>query len=166
MLRIQQQQAFYSSQQSRGLGGTVPLDPHFIFELIRGYEKRCFPWMQSIEDRDLFALIGANKDGISCKQLYLAGIAPVATAQRRLRRLIKLGVLHKRQSDRDARVFYVCLSGSAEGSVELYLALLKSSALSLNNDASFAPIFSDRSALRNSSSPPLPLRDKLVKTPS
>ena len=120
--------------------------------------------MQSIEDRDLFALIGANKDGISCKQLYLAGIAP-ATVQRRLRRLIKLGVLHKRQSDRDARVFYVCLSGSAEGSVESYVALLKSSALNLDNDASFAPVaFSDRSALRNGF--PAASFAQKVKTPS
>jgi len=125
--------------------------------------------MQSIVDRDLIALIGthqgANKDGISCKQLYLAGIAPVATIQRRLRRLIKLGVLHKRQSDRDARVFYVCLSGSAEGSVESYVALLKSSALNLDNDASFAPVaFSDRSALRNSF--PAASFAQKVKTPS
>ena len=111
-----------------------------ILELMRRYEKRCFPWMQSIEDRDLIAIIGtrqgANKDGVTCKQLYLAGIAPVATVQRRLRRLIRLGILQKRQSGRDARVFYVCLSDAAEGSVESYVAFLKGYALSSNNDGS------------------------------
>jgi hypothetical protein len=96
--------------------------------------------MQSIEDRDLIAIIGtrqgANKDGVTCKQLYLAGIAPVATVQRRLRRLIRLGILQKRQSGLDARVFHVCLSASAEDSLESYVAFLKGYALSSNNDAS------------------------------
>lgn len=117
------------------LGDASTAKAPYIFDLVRCYEKRCFPWMQSTEDRDLIAIIGthqgANKDGICCKQLYMAGIAPVATIQRRLRRLIKLGVLQKRQSGRDARVFYVCLSDAAESSIESYAALLKRSALSV-----------------------------------
>ena len=142
-----------------------------LFDLMRAYEKRCFPWMQSIEDRDLIAIIGThqdeNSDGISCKQLYLADIAPVATVQRRVRRLIKLGVLRKQRSSRDARVFYICLSGSAKGAIESYVALLKGSALSpSSNDASFSPIaFPDVSTSRTGSCPPLPLA-KFVKSPS
>jgi len=115
---------------------------YFIFEVIRSYEKRCFPWMQSIVDRDLIAIIGSHQDekndGISCKQLYLADMAPVATIQRRVTRLIKLGVLQKRRSSRDARVFYICLSGVAKNSIKSYVALLKSSALSLKSNSSFA----------------------------
>ena len=115
--------------------------PH-IFDLVRCCEKRCFPWMQSTEDRDLIAIIGThqgtNKEGICCKQLYMTGIAPIATVQRRLRRLIKLGILQRRQSGRDARVFYVCLSDAAESSIESFAALLKRSALSVGNRSDFA----------------------------
>jgi hypothetical protein len=142
----------------------------FLFDLMRAYEKRCFPWMQSIEDRDLIAIIGThqdeNSDGISCKQLYLADIAPVATVQRRVRRLIKLGILRKQRSSRDARVFYICLSGPARGAIEAYVTLLKRSALNLSNDVSFSPVaFSDLSTPRTGSYSPLPLA-KFVKSPS
>ena len=122
-----------------------------IFERIRVYEKRCFPWIRSIEDRDLIAIIGAHQQesarGISCKQLYLAGIAPVATIQRRLARLIKLGIIHKRRSDSDARVFYIALSASAQKSFVAYAVFLQSAYLDLCN----ASMFEQSAFLRRSS---------------
>ena len=111
----------------------IATNAHFLFNRMRAHEKRCFPWMQSIEDRDLIAIIGSyqdeNSEGISCKQLYLADIAPVATVQRRIRRLIKIGVLRKERSSRDARVSYICLSGSTRMAIESYVTFLKSSEL-------------------------------------
>src|SRR3982750_2804388 len=105
---------------NNGLGvpdGPKPNDDLFVFKSMREYEKTRLPWMRSVEDRDLLTMIGLHQgEGgsvITCKQLYLTGIEPIATMQRRLKRLIDLGIVRKRRSTHDARVHYLALSESA-----------------------------------------------------
>jgi hypothetical protein len=52
------------------------MDLQSVYRLWR-HEKKSFPWIGSIEDRDVVAMVGKHEqdhgEGISCKQLYLPG---------------------------------------------------------------------------------------------
>jgi hypothetical protein len=92
-------------------------------------EKKCFPWIDSIVDQDVIAIVGKHQEdhgeGISCKQLYLAHTAPVVTVQRHVKRLIRLGVLRRRQCPTDARVFFLSLTDSAVNSLNKFVGRLQ-----------------------------------------
>src|SRR5262245_60781448 len=88
---------------------TPTMQAYLLFHLLHASEQRCFPWIHSRVDRDLISIVGihqnTNNYGITCKELYLTKVAPIATIQRHVKRLLRLNVLCRRQSDRDARVF-------------------------------------------------------------
>jgi hypothetical protein len=57
--------------------------------------------------------IGLHQEGgqpLCVKELQLLNLAPVATLQRRLRRLIKAGAISARRSGRDARIVELTIS--------------------------------------------------------
>jgi hypothetical protein len=99
-----------------------------VIELLRAVEKECLPWMRSSNDLQLIAFIGRcqerNGVGMTCKQVYLSGLEPIATLQRRMGRLIKRGILRKRRCDHDSRVFYISLSPYAIESLNSYATSL------------------------------------------
>ena len=75
-----------SAVTNKGLGMADGLKANsdlFVFKFMREYEKTRLPWMRSVEDRDLLTMIGLHQgeggNGITCKQLYLTGIEPIAT---------------------------------------------------------------------------------------
>jgi len=120
-----------SAVTNKGLGMADGLKANsdlFVFKFMREYEKTRLPWMRSVEDRDLLTMIGLHQgeggNGITCKQLYLTGIEPIATMQRRLKRLIDLGIVRKSRSAHDARVHYLALSEPAKQLLQSYAACL------------------------------------------
>ena len=87
---------------------------------LREFERKHLSHLRSIEDFDIVEEIGFHQENgkpLSPKQLTLLGIAPAATVQRRLSRLVALGVISKCYSREDGRI--VELSISAE-TVNLY----------------------------------------------
>jgi DNA-binding MarR family transcriptional regulator len=106
-----------------------------VIELMRAVEKECLPWMHSSNDLQLIAFIGRHQErngvGMTCKQVHLSGLEPIATLQRRMGRLIKRGILRKRRCDHDSRVFYISLSAYATESLKSYATLLTSPSRSI-----------------------------------
>src|SRR5690606_42105780 len=79
------------------------------------------------EDHDLVCEIGycqAKGEPITVKQIFLLGLGSVATVQRRLGRLRRLGVIHQRRCPRDRRSVEVTLSPKAVKAFAQYEALL------------------------------------------
>jgi DNA-binding MarR family transcriptional regulator len=80
------------------------------------FRKRHLPFIRTFEDQELIREIGLGQaigEPLSLKQLFLHGIASVATVQRRLARLRRLGVVEQIQSVDDKRVVKLTLSPSA-----------------------------------------------------
>lgn len=80
---------------------------------IREFEKKHLPFLETMEDVDLVIRIGAHEEKgrpIILKHLLLDGVASIATVQRRLRRLKRLGVIHQRRSRSDGRVVHLTIS--------------------------------------------------------
>ena len=72
----------------------------------RVFERRNMPFLQTITDFDLVVEIGyhaARGRRLTLKQLCRTGIGAVATLERRLSRLKRLGAVRHRRSDADAR---------------------------------------------------------------
>lgn len=80
-----------------------------IFEKLRSlraFQKRFLPFLETLEDLDVIREIGFNQErGTPITQNVLFGknIASVATVQRRLRRLKRLGVVIENRSAHDKR---------------------------------------------------------------
>ena len=65
------------------------------------------PFVKTLEDLDVLWEIGVHQEAgapITLKVLYLKGIGSVATIQRRLSRLRRLGVVHQARAEHDKRV--------------------------------------------------------------
>ncbi len=80
---------------------------------LREFERLHLPHLRSIEDFDIVREIGHCQEMgrlISPKQLTLLGIAPAATIQRRLSRLVALGVITKQYSRDDGRIVELAIS--------------------------------------------------------
>lgn len=89
------------------------------------------PFLQSIVDLDLIREIGYHQEigrRLSLKILFQHGIASVATVQRRLSRLKRLGVVHQLPADHDRRVIHLMLSPKT---IDLYRRMSRQ----LNNNA-------------------------------
>ena len=77
------------------------------------YRRRHLPFLKSLEDHDLaweighYQVLGAP---VTLKQLLAMGIGSVATVQRRLQRLKRLGVVRPSGSETDRRVTELTLS--------------------------------------------------------
>ena len=87
-----------------------------IFELLinlREFQKQNLPQLISLEDFDIVRLIGYHEDAgtpLTLKALILEGVGSVATVQRRLRRLTRLGVVVQRRATHDRRNLELYLS--------------------------------------------------------
>lgn len=80
------------------------------------FRRRHLPFLETLEDQDLLREIGLSQAAghpLSLKQLFLHGIASVATVQRRLARLKRLGIVQQTRSDHDKRVMKLTLTPAA-----------------------------------------------------
>jgi DNA-binding MarR family transcriptional regulator len=80
------------------------------------YRRRYLPFVKTLEDQDLIREIGLAQAGgqsLSLKQLFSHGIASVATVQRRLARLRRLGIVAQTKSAHDKRVYKLTLTPAA-----------------------------------------------------
>jgi MEDS: MEthanogen/methylotroph, DcmR Sensory domain len=77
------------------------------------FRRRQLPFLTTIEDQDLVREIGHYQvlgAPITMKQLLMLGLGSVATVQRRLQRLKRLGVVQQNHSRDDGRVIELTLS--------------------------------------------------------
>ena len=84
-------------------------------KIARDFRRLHMPFLQTLEDVDLIGEIGlyqARGHPVTLKLLFTKGIASVATVQRRLERLRRLGVVERSKSDVDKRVVHLSLSQS------------------------------------------------------
>ena len=75
-------------------------------KIARDFRRLRMPFLQTLEDVDLIGEIGlyqARGHPVTLKLLFTKGIASVATVQRRLERLRRLGVVERSRSDSDKR---------------------------------------------------------------
>lgn len=73
---------------------------------LRAFQRRQLPLLHSIEDFDVLVEIGFHEDlgrPLTLKGLFLQNIGSIATVQRRLSRLKRLGVVLQTRSTRDRR---------------------------------------------------------------
>jgi DNA-binding MarR family transcriptional regulator len=80
---------------------------------LRAFQRRQLPLLHSIEDLDVIVEIGYYQDlgrPLTLKRLFLQDIGSVATVQRRLSRLKRLGVIQQTRSARDKRNLELTLS--------------------------------------------------------
>jgi DNA-binding MarR family transcriptional regulator len=73
---------------------------------LRAFQRRQLPALHSIEDFDVVVEIGYHEElgrPLTLKRLFLQNIGSVATVQRRLSRLKRLGVVLQTRSPRDRR---------------------------------------------------------------
>jgi|SRR6266581_2881975 len=81
---------------------------------LREFQKTRLPHLRSIEDFDIIYEIGASQENgggrMTSKRLALLGIAPPATLQRRLSRLVALGVIEKQPACEDGRIVELSVS--------------------------------------------------------
>lgn len=94
---------------------------------LRVFERRHLPQLLSLEDFDVVREIGFHQEEsvpLTLKQLLLLDIAPSATVQRRLRRLLSLGVIRKHHSTEDRRSRVFTVSPRTERVFERYARLL------------------------------------------
>lgn len=81
-------------------------------------ERRHLPFIETIEDRDIVSEIGFHETRsdrpLALKQIYLLDIGSAATVQRRVTRLVNLGVVVKQRHKQDGRVFTLHLSAATK----------------------------------------------------
>jgi hypothetical protein len=71
------------------------------------FRRRHLPFVKTLEDLDIVRVIGVHQERgnpLTLKLLFLAGIGSVATVQRRLSRLKRLGVVHQSRVAHDKRL--------------------------------------------------------------
>jgi DNA-binding MarR family transcriptional regulator len=73
---------------------------------LRLFQRRQLPSLRSIEDFDVVLEIGYHQelgDPLTLKRLFLQNVGSVATVQRRLGRLKRLGIVLQKRSEHDRR---------------------------------------------------------------
>jgi hypothetical protein len=89
-----------------------------IFHALRNlseFRRRYMPFLKTLEDLDLLREVGFHQEAgnpITLKVLFLQGIGSVATVQRRLSRLKRLGVVHQTRVAHDKRLVQLTLSAA------------------------------------------------------
>ena len=90
---------------------------HHLREIIR-FERHHLPFIETVEDRNIAAHIGyhdtLSEEPLTLKILYLLGIGSIATIQRRLARLVDMGVVVKRRHGEDRRSLTLHLSAATK----------------------------------------------------
>lgn len=87
-------------------------------KILRAFEKRHLPQLKSVEDHDVVREIGYHEEKrvpLTLKMLFLLDIGSVATVQRRLSRLKRLGVVHQRRAAHDRRNLELRISPAVRG---------------------------------------------------
>src|SRR5882672_3412566 len=77
------------------------------------FRRRHLPFIRTLEDMDLVREIGLHQSEgqpLTLKVLFLKGIGSVATVQRRLSRLKRLGVVHQSKAEHDKRLVKLTIS--------------------------------------------------------
>jgi DNA-binding MarR family transcriptional regulator len=80
------------------------------------FRRHHMPFLKTLEDQDLVREIGYSQAAgrpLSLKQLFLHGIASVATVQRRLARLKRMGIVEQTRETHDKRILKLTLSPAA-----------------------------------------------------
>ena len=80
---------------------------------VSDYRRRHLPFLRTLEDVDLVREIGFHQEAgnpLSLKVLFQQGISSVATVQRRLSRLKRLGIVLQSRADHDGRILKLTLS--------------------------------------------------------
>jgi hypothetical protein len=104
-----------------------------IFEYLnqlRAFERRHFPFVRTIEDLDIINLIGLHQERgvvLTLKQILSFNIGSVATLERRLARLKRLGVVVQTRSHIDKRNVELKLSPKVNRLYQRYSGLVQSS---------------------------------------
>jgi DNA-binding MarR family transcriptional regulator len=73
---------------------------------LRTFQRRQLPLLHSIEDFDVVLEIGYHQDlghPLTLKRLFLQNVGSIATVQRRLGRLKRLGIVQQKRSSQDKR---------------------------------------------------------------
>jgi DNA-binding HxlR family transcriptional regulator len=95
---------------------------------LREFARTNLPELRSIEDYDIIQEIGACQETggrMTHKQLTLAGIGAPATLQRRLSRLVDLGVVHKRLSREDGRIVELSVAPATQAAFSKMSRILR-----------------------------------------
>ena len=77
------------------------------------FRRRHLPFVRTLEDLDLIREIGSHQaagDSVTLGLLFLKGIGSVATVQRRIGRLKRLGVVQQSRVEHDKRLVRLVLS--------------------------------------------------------
>ena len=104
-----------------------------IFEYLhqlRTFERRHLPFVHTIEDLDMVSLIGLHQERgvpLTLKQMLSFDIGSVATLERRLARLKRLGIVLQARSDADKRNVELKLSPRVNRIFQRYSALIATS---------------------------------------
>jgi len=95
-----------------------------------GFERLHLPFIESLEDRSIAAHIGyfelVRETPLTLKRLYLLGIGSIATVQRRLARLVAMGIVVKRRQATDRRAFALHLAANTKRDYNLFATALAS----------------------------------------
>jgi DNA-binding MarR family transcriptional regulator len=86
------------------------------FKAAGDYRRRHLLFLKTLEDQDLVREIGLGQalgHPLSLKQLFAHGIGSIATVQRRLARLRRLGIVSQTKADSDRRVVKLTLTPAA-----------------------------------------------------
>lgn len=87
---------------------------HILRELTE-YRRRHMPYVATLEDMDILRAIGLFQEAgnpITLKVLFLQGIGSVATVQRRLGRLKRLGTVRQSRAHHDKRLVKLTLNAT------------------------------------------------------
>ena len=80
------------------------------------FRRHHMPFLKTLEDQDLVREIGYSQTAghpLTLKQLFLHGISSVATVQRRLARLKRMGIVEQTRATHDRRILKLTLSQAA-----------------------------------------------------
>jgi DNA-binding MarR family transcriptional regulator len=97
---------------------------------VRAYKDEHLHHLQTVTDYRLIEEIGFHQERgapLTMKGVHLLGFASMATVQRRLRKLRKLGVILTTKTPRDRRVVELALAPKMYRAYSRYASLLASS---------------------------------------
>jgi len=98
---------------------------------LREFERRHLDFCRTVQDRDLLCEIGYHQltgRPLAQKQLFLLDLGSVATVQRRLRRLRRLGAIQQQRCQHDRRAVEFVASGKVLAAFARYGELLGTNA--------------------------------------
>ena len=96
---------------------------------LRALQRRLLPDLETLQDFDILGEIGYHEERgapVTLRQLLLRGIGSVATVQRRLQRLKRLGLVLPERSPRDKRRLHLRISAGVRSAYAQKELLLRS----------------------------------------